>query len=703
MNIIIIFIILIIALSGLGTIWYLGTQATCKVPDTNLCLTTDANGALQVPYCADGSAQYTCVDSDKLCTGARPASCDSQYCDYKSKTWKCGTAGTLYSCVGGTSCVVDNQYGKYKSVQECTASGCRAAGQTCDVDPTTKLLPHPVTDGKTVYGNVNKPDMYGTYTYGLVGSASSCKLTCDSAKSTLKADNGGIWCDPLNDGQSYTGDSTGIRFPGDNNPYSPNTESYIFAYQNYDNSKPYYKFSECKQPVYKGTNGKCTSKCTSLDRQALTTDDNCNITGCVSGYDISASKTSCIPSVCTGGSAIPFASGYGVDSSGKCYATGCNQDPNDKITTYTLANGVCTGTLCTPPTGDLHMYTPTGDLGKCVQGACTGDSTDTRKKYNADCTADCTDKDSCKAFIGIPSTYSGGFTFFCTQSADRLGCDVVNQDETGWGGCGNDTNQQYGPDGNGKCTPTLIHQRARFNPVIGCQSCNDAFADCPMYLTDPTFADACINKINNNCGYAATIDGNETPEDAVDFCVSQNGNYRFSPDSSTVDGITTRLILTTIIVTAAAPTNVGVRWANETSLHRLADFGSYGVYFICPSSSDYIAVVPLAKDYRDPPWDPCWYIITDKLVAYMATIRSIKVIVNITQNSDYLQAAKLDTFTFYDGDNNVVGSDQDIDSFITCCNTGTATPSDDPTTASFPSDGTKCYPVEPNGGDCKWW
>ena len=121
MNILVLFLILFLALAGMGTIWFIVKQAKCNLPDTSNCK-TGSDGYEQLPYCATGTNTVSCGNATDICGKDIPADCQAPYCDWKSDkpTWKCtGTGAQKYSCsADGTTCVVDTN-GKFTSIKEC--------------------------------------------------------------------------------------------------------------------------------------------------------------------------------------------------------------------------------------------------------------------------------------------------------------------------------------------------------------------------------------------------------------------------------------------------------------------------------------------------------------------------------------------------------------------------------------------------------
>jgi hypothetical protein len=491
MEVVIIVIFILLILSGIGgTIWYVNKKSKCNLPDTNSCKNMGDDSYLQVPYCASDTNTTSCGNSSDICGKNIPANCQEPYCDWSSSTpsWKCNSSGSQnYSCVNN-SCVADKT-GTFTSLQDCNAS-CGSTDKNCT--PINKNLPWPATDGSTVYTNTKTVDQYGSYTFTQVGTQKACKLSCDSSKSTLKADTNGIWCDPLDDG-TMCSTSEYQSLPDDKykGPYPDPNAKYVIAYQNYINSTQFCKFDSCLPPY-------------TLNSTTMTCLKN---------------GSSCSP--------IQFATGY----DDKCVPTGCN-DPTDPITVYGLdpTGKFCTGKSCTQPSGDFYQYTNTGTLGKCVKTQTCIPDINIRKQYDPanNCNAVCTG-DSCKAFIGVDA--SDGFPFACNTNGRSC---TVRDDGTGWGGCGNSKYPQYGPKGDGTCASTIFEQRARFNDgtdknsPVGCITCLGG-PSCNPWDTDSSKC-----SFDEGCTYGEAKSFG-TPTEAINECTTEKSNmwggYSFGPIS----------------------------------------------------------------------------------------------------------------------------------------------------------------------------
>ena len=641
MNWFVVILILILALAGIGTIWHVSTQSSCKLPDKNTCTgtSTTGSGRLQVPYCADDTSKHECEDPETLC-GTIPADCNSPYCDYVSKKWVCSTGSQKYSCVKNT-CQVDIN-GKYSSIQDCSKD-C-SPDQSCT--PSDGNLPYPVTDGSTVYTTFTKvPDQYGTYKYISIGSESACQLSCDTKKSKLMTDTNGIWCDPLDDGSNCSivqlKSIKGLPIPPETykGTYPDANANYVLAYMNYNNTNQYCKFNSCLQPSYKlGTDGVCFKKCTITDPYAIETDDKCKITKCSKGQPKTDGTACDISARCT---PIQFATGYDAN----CNPTGCS-DPTDSITVYRVdpTGKFCTGKTCTQPSGDFYQYTNTGTLGKCVKTNQCIPNSDPRKQYdpNNNCNAICTG-DSCKAFIGVAA--NAGYTFACDSDSSGRSCTVHN-DGTGWGGCGSVKYPQYGPTGTGTCALTVFEQRSRFNDgtdtasPMGCITClgGASGTDCNPWQTD-------INK----CSYAEGCTFGQDkhfgkPEDALSACVNdQQKYYTFSGDITTLStGEQIRSVLRY---------NLSFYYTSnpDVTIHYNGNpIPKEGLNVTFMKNSPYILISGVINGYG-------WYLKTNVLADYMQTNGYSSVFINVSDPDDDWRA-KFDNIVF---DNN--GKDKKSD------------------------------------------
>jgi len=108
MNLFVVFLILILALAGMGTIWYVTSRGKCVVPSTNNC------PAGQAYYCSSDDAQYTCTDVATTC-GSWPSGFDYDHCgtidcqydtDSKKYIWKCNGTPSGGGGGKGSSCVI---------------------------------------------------------------------------------------------------------------------------------------------------------------------------------------------------------------------------------------------------------------------------------------------------------------------------------------------------------------------------------------------------------------------------------------------------------------------------------------------------------------------------------------------------------------------------------------------------------------------
>jgi len=513
MNWFVVFLILILALAGMGTIWYLGTQASCKLPPKNTCTgtSTTGSGRLQVPYCADQTSRPECEDPETLC-GTIPADCNAPNCDYTSKKWKCSTGKQMWSCVNNT-CTVDPN-GTFSSQSDCSKT-CHSPGQSCAL--VSGNLPYPVTDGSTVYTDFTKvPDQYGTYTYKMIGTVPACQISCNSTKSKMVTDKSGIWCDPIDDGTSCSSTQLKDLKPFPNDPYkgvyADANAQYVLAYMNYNNKNQYCKFDKCISG-YKGN--PCISASCPKDPLVTQWDDNCKVVTCINGYSPNADKSSCVKNPCT--STDPH---YKSLDPTTCNITECNNG-SDGITIYTpdASGSKCVASSCNTDT--VFTYAVDIPSNSCIKSGCVANS-DPRKNYLGlpDCNADCTG-DSCKAFIGVDA--NAGYPFSCDNAGRSC---TVHSDGTGWGGCGSTQFPQYGPNGTGGCALSVFEQRARFNDgtdttsPMGCITClgGAAGTNCSPWETDPTqcsFAEGCTYGQAKHLG---------TPTDAINECINENQN-----------------------------------------------------------------------------------------------------------------------------------------------------------------------------------
>jgi hypothetical protein len=128
MNLFVVFIILILALAGMGTIWYIVKRGKCVVPEKNSCQTG------QAPYCSSDDAYQSCADVATVC-GSWPTGkkCTPDNCLYDSKSKKY----IWQNCAADTSCPTNC------SDSTCTNKMCTK----CNSGYGTKLAGTPASDG----------------------------------------------------------------------------------------------------------------------------------------------------------------------------------------------------------------------------------------------------------------------------------------------------------------------------------------------------------------------------------------------------------------------------------------------------------------------------------------------------------------------------------------------------------------------------
>jgi hypothetical protein len=134
MNLFVVFLIIILALAGIGTIWYI-SKPKCVLPalDKNTCPEQKDGKYQKVPVCDPSTDQLVCTDSTALC-GATTVT--GQYCDFIKKQWVSNSGGGGGGGGGGgtTQCVADSTgklpYQIYYST----------SGHSIEYTPTTNSL-----------------------------------------------------------------------------------------------------------------------------------------------------------------------------------------------------------------------------------------------------------------------------------------------------------------------------------------------------------------------------------------------------------------------------------------------------------------------------------------------------------------------------------------------------------------------------------
>ena len=674
----ILFIILFLAIAGMGTIWYIGTQSTCKLPDNNTCKSASQNGRLQIPFCDDNTEKPNCVDDITVCKETIPVDCDNPYCDWNdTKKWKCKKGPKMYSCINN-SCALDSN--GTLTYEQCSST-CNSSSN-CNVDSNGNL-PYPLSDGKNIYTKLIKADKYGIYKYITIGTENACQLTsCTSG--TLKE---GVWCDPDDDGTECP---TTLKDTFPNEPYKgifrDINAKYVITYMNYDNTKPYCKFSQCQS----GFGGNpCVSSSCPKDNTVFSWTSDCKVDKCINGYSPNDGNTSCVKNNCS--SSDPWS----ILDPDTCKITSCK---NNGITNYTPNpdGSKCIATSCADDT--IFKYTPNSEQSVCVISGCVPDS-DPRKQYNPDnnCNAICTG-DSCNAFLGIPEDYSGGYQFSCDSNGRTC---KPHDDGTNWHGCGDDTHTQYGPSNNGNsCEETIFQQRSRFVDGVGCITCLPASgSDCSPWQTEKTKCSWA-----NGCTY-----GEDDYSSSLQACVSSQSdihdyysfednieNYKDSTGKETGEQI--RRLSKTITFSPDNNADGFAMFANDQESSEKHFNQMYPFTFT--NNSDYILIISHVVNTDGQYYEksyPCWYVKTDVLYDYMVSIQANKVFCRVASGStnDYIKLINM----VFDDSKSTQLKQVDAKKFITCCNTGTNSSSDDPNTKSFPLDG-KCTQIKVN---CKWW
>ena len=93
MKLFIIFLIVFLALAGIGSIWYISSRDKCMLPDKSNCGNDAASdGYPKLPMCTDPDGMPTCELQTKVC-GSKPECAGSLSCDYKTKKWICSGSG----------------------------------------------------------------------------------------------------------------------------------------------------------------------------------------------------------------------------------------------------------------------------------------------------------------------------------------------------------------------------------------------------------------------------------------------------------------------------------------------------------------------------------------------------------------------------------------------------------------------------------
>ena len=467
MNILVLFLILFLALAGMGTIWWI-TTPKCTLPVTNTC----DIGSGKLPFCTDPDKTFDCVPYEKVCKDPPDTSkCDASTlkCNYNTQKWEC--TGNPGDSGKGTACTIKD--GKLES---------KITGSDADFTP--------------VYG-------YQDYQKITSGGITTCSLWhCNT--SNLLTD--GSWCQPTDAGSlnCNTGDS--VQLSSDSyKTYPDSNVNWKIAYNAKDASTKYCAFSSCKDGTTlvdgacKKTSEDDDTFCTNWNKGVPATNGTwtkkadgscyitCNTPDASTHLKYTVNGTTCVPSCINDGCKTYTLNGT------TCTPNGCTSGCRDDTT------GVMSNTDCTPSCGKGDPQTDNYYL--------LGTSkTTTDNKFN---TQNQSGTGRCIPTRGGTDDYWGG----CGSATDTTRQSYalsIDDDPT------------IVPTG---CTQTIPTSFAKFSDgtdksTRGCIQCQPK--KCPVYAIK---SKQCKSD-EPNCQFTDYVDTSGTNVIAVDDCVTNSSDKK---------------------------------------------------------------------------------------------------------------------------------------------------------------------------------
>jgi len=463
MNLFVIFLILILAVTGLSTIWFIVNRAKCVLPaDKTPCGTGNAY------MCPSPDSQPKC-DTDAIVCGPYPPGMD-------------------YNTYSDIECNYDSKSQKYAWVGSGTGGGGGGGGETCTVDSNGNLNFKTLhLKNSKYYQQDNKIPAKNYTSYNYITSAQGCMLATCSDGYVVKDDI----CVPNTDGQYANSVECKqlTRYPGENHDMTEIDTQYKYSYgpdtSGYGKDPiKYCSFVNCakgppmKNPVTTGDTEVCMvansgdiAHCIKPDDLAnhiLTWGYNPNLRGCIVAtcadkFQVSLDQKRCVP-ICT--SEI-----YTLDES-SCTPTGCLDTTNY---TWDSTNKTCKPNCSNPDIANKYVN---------PQGIPLPDGT-TFKAYSVlDLTQPLDLQYTCRPTPPITGNPYGGCgdndhtSFMITK--DKLYCSpTINGNTAKW---------QDGTEKNGTDTGTK-----------GCMACMPR--NCPI---DALTLDDCIGQVEAECIYTSS-------------------------------------------------------------------------------------------------------------------------------------------------------------------------------------------------------
>jgi len=485
MNLLVVFLIVIIAMAGLGTIWVIISKGKCVVPtDKTSC------GSKMAWKCPSVDGQPMCDTDENVCGATKPD-------------------GINYNVYETIDCEYDSTLQKYMWVGHGVGGGSGIlTSKECTIDAINNKLNHETLykdqDGNYVTASGNFTPALNSSAYTYITAEDGCFLKSCLSGNTPSTRHGEI-CVPVGTPALNNGDGMTIPwtvchslkpYPGDNHDFNETDSTWQSIYGpntagGYGSAPiQYCSFLKCADGKILDVGG---GKCLTSSSGDVST---CPSDATVSNWRLQNGK--CIVDHC--------ADGYIASDTDntKCIKS-C---PYSKYTAWST-DGLCTPTGCLP-TATTVGYTWNTDVKACVPN-CTVESV--RNSYlnptgvglrpntvfdakNADYTDDNQPLDQRHVCIPTPPPTDGSNPY---------------------GGCGNNKQTAYAISKNGAyCVPTINGNTAKWQDGLnggtrGCMICEPR--TCPANATS---LDDCFGEVENDCIFTSSYSTTNTSSKAVD-------------------------------------------------------------------------------------------------------------------------------------------------------------------------------------------
>ena len=482
MNILLLFLVLFLALAGMGTVWYISSRNKCVVP-------SDSKGCPdgQAYYCPTPDGQSTCDTFDKVC-GKWPSGFDYDHCgsidcqydaDSKVNVWKCnGSPGGGGAGGKGTPCSI-----KDGSLDQRTLKG---------------------TSLENNYKPASNSASYSHDTY-----YKGCRLdTCEKGYDPYPAGTGAYLCVPHGIINVQNTACTSYN----NYDYDTGPNNNFDWVNTYIDPKVYGDFPQlvCKESSCAGTIDKTKNPytCTKSDPSicpGYPTEGPSNIASWENVSGVGCRIRTCVGQgewvVPDDGDPDLTGTGTGSANTARCHPNCTMNVPPGSITTYDRSTNSCKVTGCTDGW-----------------------------KLNGDhCEPDCSTSENIINFLfkGTTPIDQQGFVYKARaiQDSNKNWICVPEQasQDNPFGGCGDATHTAYAADASDGtatfCQTTVNGNTAKYNidatGTLGCLACQPRV--CPSWATT---LKQCIGDVENDCGYTeeAVVNDENVP---VQTCVTE--------------------------------------------------------------------------------------------------------------------------------------------------------------------------------------